>query len=34
MGVKDDYQYGYLDDDRRFADQINGASMGWCQMFV
>lgn len=25
MGKKDDYQFDYLDDDRRFADQINGA---------
>ncbi len=25
MGKKDDYQYDYLDDNRRFADQINGA---------
>ena len=25
MGKKDDYQFEYLDDDRRFADQINGA---------
>lgn len=24
MGVKDEYQFDYLDDDRRFADQING----------
>ena len=25
MGNKDDYQYDYLDDNERFADQINGA---------
>ena len=25
MGTKDEYQFAYLDDDRRFADQINGA---------
>lgn len=25
MGKKDEYQFDYLDDDRRFADQINGA---------
>ena len=25
MGKKDDYQFDYLDDNRRFADQINGA---------
>lgn len=25
MGRKDEYQFDYLDDDRRFADQINGA---------
>lgn len=25
MGKKDDYQFNYLDDNRRFADQINGA---------
>ena len=25
MGRKDDYQYDYLDDNERFADQINGA---------
>ncbi|MDE6320008.1 MAG: hypothetical protein K2M22_09985 [Lachnospiraceae bacterium] len=25
MGKKDDYQFDYLDDDGRFADQINGA---------
>ncbi|MCM1049194.1 MAG: Rpn family recombination-promoting nuclease/putative transposase [Clostridiales bacterium] len=25
MGRKDDYQFDYLDDDTRFADQINGA---------
>ena len=25
MGRKDEYQFDYLDDNRRFADQINGA---------
>lgn len=25
MGKKDEYQFDYLDDDRRFADQVNGA---------
>lgn len=25
MGKKDEYQFDYLDDNRRFADQINGA---------
>ncbi len=25
MGIKDDYQFDYLDDNDRFADQINGA---------
>ncbi len=25
MGKKDEYQFDYLDDDGRFADQINGA---------
>lgn len=25
MGKKDAYQFDYLDDNRRFADQINGA---------
>ncbi len=25
MGTKDDYQFDYLDDNARFADQINGA---------
>ncbi|MDE7284961.1 MAG: hypothetical protein K2N85_15470 [Lachnospiraceae bacterium] len=25
MGRKDDYQFDYLDDNARFADQINGA---------
>ncbi len=28
MGKRDDYQSVYLDDDRRFADQINGALFG------
>lgn len=25
MGRQDEYQFSYLDDDRRFADQVNGA---------
>ena len=25
MGKRDEYQYDYLDDNVRFADQINGA---------
>ena len=25
MGRKNEYQFDYLDDNRRFADQINGA---------
>lgn len=25
MGKKDEYQFDYLDDNSRFADQINGA---------
>lgn len=25
MGTKDEYQFDYLDDNGRFADQINGA---------
>ena len=25
MGTKDEYQFDYLDDNERFADQINGA---------
>lgn len=25
MGKKDEYQFDYLDDNGRFADQINGA---------
>ena len=25
MGKRDDYQYDYLDDPERFADQVNGA---------
>lgn len=25
MGRTDEYQYDYLDDNNRFADQINGA---------
>ena len=28
MGTKDDYQYDYLDDYMRFADQVNGALFG------
>lgn len=28
MGKKDEYQYDYLDDNERFADQINGALFG------
>ena len=28
MGKKDDYQYDYLDDPERFADQVNGALFG------
>ena len=25
MGKKDEYQFDYLDDNHRFADQVNGA---------
>ena len=32
MGKRDDYQSVYLDDDRRFADQINGALFGGRQI--
>ena len=32
MGKQDDYQSVYLDDDRRFADQINGALFGGRQI--
>lgn len=32
MGKKDDYQYEYLDDNARFADQINGALFGGKQV--
>ena len=32
MGKQDDYQSVYLDDDRRFADQINGALFGGRQV--
>ena len=32
MGKRDDYQSVYLDDDRRFADQINGALFGGRQV--
>ena len=32
MGKRDDYQSAYLDDDRRFADQINGALFGGRQV--
>lgn len=32
MGVKDDYQYEYLNDNRRFADQINGGLFGGKQI--
>ena len=28
MGKKDEYQYDYLDDYERFADQVNGALFG------
>lgn len=27
MGKSDEYQFGYLDDNVRFADQVNGAFM-------
>ena len=32
MGKKDDYQYDYLDDYERFADQVNGALFGGRQV--
>ena len=32
MGKKDDYQFDYLDDAKRFADQINGALFGGKQV--
>ncbi len=32
MGRKDEYQLDYLDDNRRFADQINGALFGGKQI--
>lgn len=32
MGKKDDYQYDYLDDYERFADQVNGALFGGRQI--
>ena len=32
MGTKDDYQYDYLDDYVRFADQVNGALFGGRQV--
>ena len=32
MGKKDDYQYDYLDDCERFADQVNGALFGGRQV--
>ena len=32
MGKKDDYQYDYLDDPERFADQVNGALFGGRQV--
>ena len=32
MGIKDEYQFNYLDDKRRFADQINGALFHGKQM--
>ena len=32
MGTKDDYQYDYLDDYERFADQVNGALFGGRQV--
>ena len=28
MGKRDDYQYDYLDNCERFADQVNGALFG------
>ena len=32
MGKKDDYQYDYLDNPERFADQVNGALFGGQQV--
>ncbi len=32
MGIKDEYQFDYLDDNRRFADQVNGALFGGKQI--
>ena len=32
MGKKDDYQYNYLDNYERFADQVNGALFGGRQV--
>jgi len=32
MGTKDEYQFDYLDDNARFADQINGALFGGRQV--
>ena len=32
MGKRDDYQYDYLDDYERFADQVNGALFGGRQV--
>ena len=32
MGKKDEYQYDYLDDNERFADQVNGALFGGRQI--
>ena len=33
MGKKDEYQYDYLDDYERFADQVNGALFRGRQLF-
>ena len=32
MGKRDDYQYDYLDNCERFADQVNGALFGGRQV--
>ncbi len=32
MGIKDEYQFDYLDDNQRFADQVNGALFGGKQI--
>ena len=32
MGKKDEYQYDYLDDNERFADQVNGTLFGGRQI--